>query len=123
TRRVAVRGAAVRPVCIAMGKTMSLFTSSLTRIGLGLVFALVAIGSAAAKVVDIRVNPARGVDARVDYAKLTAYGPWDDRNYQLTTEDLAYLSPNETESRDPTPAFFRVWMRKEAIRQGNPLPT
>lgn len=102
---------------------MSFFTSSLTRLGLGLVVAFAAIGTVAAKVIDIRVNQARGVDTRVEYAKLTTYGPWDDRNYQLTAEDLKYLSPNETESRDPTPAFFRVWMRKEAIRQGNPLPT
>jgi hypothetical protein len=54
----------------------------------------------------------KGVDARVDYAALTRIGPWDDRNYALTREDLALLAPNEHEQRDPVPAFFRVAMRK-----------
>jgi hypothetical protein len=58
------------------------------------------------------VNPARGVDPRVDYAAMTAIGPWDDRNYRLTKEDLALLAPNEHEQRDPVPVFFRVEMRK-----------
>ena len=96
--------------------------SSWARLGLGLVVAFVA-AAAQAKVIDISVNESRGVDPRVNYSRLTDYGPWDDRNYALTAEDLKSLSPNETESHDPTPAFFRVWMRKEAQREGNPLPT
>ncbi len=105
------------------GTAMSFSTSILARLGMGLAIAFAAIGTTSARVIDIQVNQVRGVDTRVDYSSLTEYGPWDDRNYQLTKEDLGYLSPNETESRDPTPAFFRVWMRKTAIAEGNPLPT
>lgn len=57
-------------------------------------------------------DPSRGADARVDYASLTRLGPWDDRNYRLTTEDLSLLAPNEHEMSDPIPAFFRVEMRR-----------
>ena len=39
--------------------------------------------------------------------------PWDDRNYDLTKEDLTWLAPNESELKDPVPAFFRVLMRQE----------
>ncbi|NCT69201.1 MAG: hypothetical protein GXC76_16355 [Rhodanobacteraceae bacterium] len=85
--------------------------------------AFAAAATAEARVISININQAKGVDARVAYGKLTTFGPWDDRNYALTAEDLEYLSPNETESRDPTPAFFRVWMRKQAILEGHPLPT
>lgn len=60
----------------------------------------------------IAVDPQRGVDRRVDYASLLAYGPWDDRNYRLTKADLALLAPNEAEQVDPIPAFFRVGMRR-----------
>ncbi|HEX4956118.1 MAG TPA: fibronectin type III domain-containing protein [Thermoanaerobaculia bacterium] len=59
-----------------------------------------------------QISAARGVDPRVDYASLMEIGPWDDRNYALTKEDLALLAPNEREQRDPVPAFFRVEMRK-----------
>lgn len=58
------------------------------------------------------VNQGKGVDPRVDYPGLANLGPWDDRNYKLTKEDLAVLSPNEHEQRDPIPAFFRVELRK-----------
>tara|TARA_B100001750_G_C15269358_1_gene476741 strand:+ start:40 stop:435 length:396 start_codon:yes stop_codon:yes gene_type:complete len=54
-----------------------------------------------------------GVDQSVDYTALVNFGPWDDRNYKLTTDDLSYLSANEAELRDPIPAFFRVELRKE----------
>ena len=60
----------------------------------------------------IAVDSRRGADRRVDYASLLRYGPWDDRNYTLTLEDLALLAPNESEQRDPIPAFFRVEMRR-----------
>ena len=92
--------------------------SILARIGLGFLFALVAATAVEARVIEIVINESKGVDATVDYAKLTAMGPWDDRNYALTAADLAVLSPHETDSHDPTPAFFRVWMRQDAVARG-----
>ncbi|MFK8032346.1 MAG: proprotein convertase P-domain-containing protein [Gammaproteobacteria bacterium] len=59
-----------------------------------------------------RVDQTRGVDQSVDYSRLTRLGHWDDRNYQLTAEDLKYLSPNEGEVSAQIPAFFRVELRK-----------
>jgi hypothetical protein len=59
------------------------------------------------------VDRTRGVDTRVDYPGLASLGPWDDRNYALTAEDLALLAPNEAELRDPIPVFFRVALRRE----------
>lgn len=97
--------------------------SSWARAGLGLIIALAATAVVEAKVIDIRVNESRGADPKVNYSQLTEYGPWDDRNYALTAEDLKVLPKGEKESHDPTPAFFRVWMRKEAKREGHPLPT
>ncbi|KAA3645568.1 MAG: exo-alpha-sialidase [Proteobacteria bacterium] len=52
-----------------------------------------------------------GVDQRVDYASLAKQGPWDDRNYQLTQEDLAILPENDHFVRN-VPAFFKVKARK-----------
>ncbi|MEM8931662.1 MAG: hypothetical protein AAGE94_10820, partial [Acidobacteriota bacterium] len=43
--------------------------------------------------VDPQIQQARGVDATLDYASLYRFGPWDDRNYQLTAEDLELLAP------------------------------
>ncbi len=63
-------------------------------------------------IVKFQVSNARGADRRVDYAALQALAPWDDRNYQLTGADLAFLSPAESESQDPVPVFYRVEMRK-----------
>jgi len=60
----------------------------------------------------VPVRPGRGADPSVDYASLTRYGPWDDRNYALTAADLTVLADNEHELADPIPAFFRVAMRK-----------
>lgn len=74
--------------------------------------ALVLAQSAAAATID----PAQGVDSRVDYEALTEIGPWDDRNYQLTLEDLELLVPDEKEQGGAIPAFFRV-----ALRKGNPF--
>lgn len=62
--------------------------------------------------VQVAVDPARGFDPRVDYRRLAELGPWDDRNYDLTLEDLRVLSPDESQIRDRTPAFFRVRMRQ-----------
>lgn len=58
------------------------------------------------------IDSRRGVDSRVDYAALTRLGPWDDRNYKLTKEDLDFLAPNEAELLEPIPVFFRVALRK-----------
>jgi hypothetical protein len=60
------------------------------------------------------IQQIRGVDSRVDYSELTRIGPWDDRNYQLTREDLEVLADNERQLKAQIPAFFRVEMR-EAI--------
>lgn len=60
----------------------------------------------------VAIEAKRGVDKRVDYASLVKLGPWDDRNYTLTLEDLSYLAPNESEQLAAIPAFFRVEMRK-----------
>jgi len=54
----------------------------------------------------------RGVDARVDYASLTEYGPWDDRNYELNQDDLALLGENEIELTVRAPLFYRIEIRK-----------
>lgn len=62
--------------------------------------------------------PVRGVDPAVDYAALARFGPWDDRNYQLTRDDLALLPTDEAERRDPIPAFYRVLVRRAAAREG-----
>jgi subtilisin-like proprotein convertase family protein len=67
---------------------------------------------AQAPAVPVEIDPAKGVDPRVDYRSLVEIGPWDDRNYLLTREDLALLAPNEREQRDPIPAFFRVELRR-----------
>ena len=55
----------------------------------------------------------RGIDARVDYQSLKVFGPWDDRNYNLTLEDISWLSSNEAEIREMVPAFYRIIFRKE----------
>lgn len=55
----------------------------------------------------------RGVDPTVRYESLKKFGPWDDRNYRLTAEDLKVLAPNEEELVEPIPAFFRVAYRKK----------
>ncbi len=60
----------------------------------------------------VALDAKRGADKRVDYASLLTLGPWDDRNYTLTLEDLAILAPNEAEQLAAIPAFFRVEMRK-----------
>lgn len=58
------------------------------------------------------VDKGLGVDPRVDYPSFTQIGPWDDRNYLVTKEELELLAPNERELKDPIPVFFRIEMRK-----------
>ena len=85
---------------------------------LALAVVLLAVGSGAATAQEsgTRLVPnivqSRGVDPQVNYAALATIGPWDDRNYSLTKQDLAYLPANEAQFADPIPAFFRVLMRK-----------
>ncbi len=66
-------------------------------------------GVAGAQVV---IDPSRGVDSSVDYEALQRIAPWDDRNYQLTAEDVAVLGPYEEEATEAIPAFYRVYLRK-----------
>ncbi len=54
----------------------------------------------------------RGLDARVDYASLADFAPWDDRNYQLTQDDLGLLGEGERELSVRAPLFYRVELRK-----------
>jgi len=61
---------------------------------------------------EVAVVQARGADSRVDYASLLSYGPWDDRNYSLTQEDLDLLSESERERPMQIPVFFRVELRR-----------
>ncbi len=70
------------------------------------------LGSLSAATQAAPVDPRRGVDPRVDYASLARISPWDDRNYLLTREDLALLSPAENEYTGALPVFFRVLMRR-----------
>tara|TARA_Y100001970_G_C13681530_1_gene577980 strand:+ start:212 stop:598 length:387 start_codon:yes stop_codon:yes gene_type:complete len=60
-----------------------------------------------------QIDQALGVDERVDYVSLVKFGPWDDRNYMLTLDDIAFLSETEDQIKDPIPAFFRIELRKE----------
>jgi subtilisin-like proprotein convertase family protein len=73
--------------------------------------------------VEAAINPVLGTDARVNYATLLDYGPWDDRNYSLTREDIALLAPNEAELYDPIPAFYRVELRRAfpEMKRSGPL--
>lgn len=64
------------------------------------------------RAVAFRVDASKGADPRVDYAALQALGPWDDRNYALTTTDLALLSKDEADTIIAIPVFYRVEMRK-----------
>jgi subtilisin-like proprotein convertase family protein len=61
----------------------------------------------------IQIIQSRGVDQAVVYRELVKFGPWDDRNYNLTSADLKLLAPNESELHPQIPAFFRVELRRE----------
>lgn len=69
-----------------------------------------------------QIDQRRGEDQQVRYQELTRFGPWDDRNYQLTRADLQLLAPNEEELRDPIPAFFRVQLRRNYPNISNQGP-
>ncbi len=76
-------------------------------------FAAMAVALATLPAAAQTVDQSRGTDARVDYSSLKHFGPWDDRNYQLTSEDLELLADNEAELYVLVPAFFRVELRRE----------
>ncbi|MFN7967566.1 MAG: sialidase family protein [Acidobacteriota bacterium] len=60
----------------------------------------------------VAIDQSRGVDRTLDYASLVAFGPWDDRNYQLKASDLAILGANEAAIREPLPVYFRIAIRR-----------
>ncbi|MFC3193407.1 hypothetical protein ACFODZ_04020 [Marinicella sediminis] len=62
-----------------------------------------------------------GIDPSVDYASLAEMGPWDDRNYQLTKEDLDVLPDNDQYLRN-VPVFFKVWARRDNPNIGKYYP-
>jgi len=94
--------------------TLTLWEATFARcIGLGAWFFLCSAVMAQQASEPVNIYQACGVDQRVDYMALTKFGPWDDRNYELTAEDLEHLAPDEDELRIPIPAFFRVELRKE----------
>jgi hypothetical protein len=66
------------------------------------------------------IEQSRGVDQRVEYPSLIKFGPWDDRNYDLTLEDINLLHPKD-QYLYRVPAFFKVLKRKEFIAEGTPL--
>jgi hypothetical protein len=78
------------------------------------IFVLVAAAllTASALAAQKPIEQTRGVDSRVDYASLVRFGPWDDRNYDLTQEDLALFAANEADLDAPVPAFYRVELRR-----------
>ncbi len=70
----------------------------------------------------VAIDSARGVDRSVDYEALVTLGPWDDRNYQLSAEDLGSLARDEAGIREPLPAFFRVALRRARPELGRDSP-
>lgn len=69
---------------------------------------------------DAMIDQSRGADQSVDYASLRKFGPWDDRNYDLTAADIALLPANDRYIHN-VPAFFKVLKRKEFVAEGRPL--
>ena len=69
-----------------------------------------------------QVNQAKGIDQRIDYRSLEKFGPWDDRNYNITSSDLNFLSLQDAKMRSQLPAFFRIELRKKwpHLRQSGP---
>jgi hypothetical protein len=60
----------------------------------------------------LEIRQEKGADQRVKYENLTRLGPWDDRNYKLTLEDLEVFTADEYELQPGMPAFYRVELRK-----------
>ena len=91
---------------------MKYISYSLTAIGLIFVLSYGYAQSPVDQYFDVDVVQSRGVDPAVDYASLKAFGPWDDRNYQMTQSDLENLASDEAKLREAIPAFFRAQYRK-----------
>ncbi len=72
---------------------------------------LVGLLVSAVSAVNAEIKQSLGVDQRVDYKSLEALGPWDDRNYQLTQEDLATLPAND-QYLSHVPVFFKIQKRR-----------
>ncbi len=68
-----------------------------------------------------QIQQSLGVDQRVDYPSLTKFGPWDDRNYQITKEDFD-LIPEKDQYLANVPVFFKITMRKEIPALGEFYP-
>ncbi|MGE4070073.1 MAG: hypothetical protein AB7E72_02765 [Lysobacterales bacterium] len=77
-------------------------------------------GAYAAADPDFVPNNALGSDPSLDYSSLLKFGPWDDRNYQLSAQDVAIL-PSNDRFVPGVPAFFKVLKRKQAILEGFPI--
>ncbi len=78
-------------------------------------------GSAKSIQDDAVILQSRGADQRVDYLTLTKYGPWDDRNYNVTRVDLA-LIPEKDQYLHNIPVFFKIFLRKEQPNLGEFYP-
>lgn len=68
-----------------------------------------------------KVEQFLGVDQRVDYQILEKLGPWDDRNYQVTKEDLEIL-PDKDQYLANVPVFYKILARKENPEIGQYYP-
>lgn len=69
----------------------------------------------------VEICQEKGADPRVDYESLTKYGPWDDRNYSVTLEDLS-LIPENDQYLSNVPVFFKIQVRKEQPELGDFYP-
>jgi hypothetical protein len=67
------------------------------------------------------ISQKKGVDQRVDYQSLTRYGPWDDRNYAVTIDDLS-LIPENDQYLSNVPVFYKIQLRKEQPGLGEFYP-
>lgn len=84
-------------------------------IAFGLLLMFVSVAALTAHAYEIVQQ--KGVDQRVDYKSLEKYGAWDDRNYELTKEDVELLEEIFAKGNEPVgplPAWFRVKVRREA---------
>ena len=69
---------------------MKNYTPKVSAVLVCALLALTVAGAASAQT----IVQSRGVDSRVDYASLLEYGPWDDRNYSLTKDDMRVFADN-----------------------------
>ena len=89
-----------------------------------IILTLVLISLANGNQLTIKIDQSKGIDQRINYNSLVDFGPWDDRNYKITLDDLSFLSPIEKTFKDPIPAFFRIELRKTipSLYQNNLKP-